>query len=639
MVKGLNTDDINWQGGVPTAMRFDDVYYSRENGLEETEHVFLCGIDAPSIWRNSPHFTIAETGFGTGLNFLATYKRWMESGAKGRLTFISCEAYPMSEHLLAKAHADFPALRSFSKQLRAAWPPPAAGFHPRYFEGGKIQLLLLFGDAAHSYSKLSASVDAWFLDGFSPAKNPAMWSDALFDQIARLSKPKARFATFTAAGFVKRALEQRGFDVRKTKGYGQKRARLVGTMNAAHRAAPATSWSEWTALPTVKTGHDAPVTILGAGVAGRALAGALTRRGVETALLSGDRPSASRVPAAVLAPGFQAGPQPTTDFVTAGFCHASWLPAFKDAWAPMRGVELYASTDADHKRYARILELLGWDKNWVHKTENGLMYPRSGSLDTHMALNALYRGPIEAATIERIEKTSAGWLLVGDGIQHETATLVIAAGAGAAHLLPGVEHLGLTARAGQIEMLEASSTTGATDTMPAMPAHSLAASGYITAATGGMQTLGSTFENYTGDALRDPAPSKAATSEILTKIKTEFFVPIKQDALGPAWAGIRAATTDYMPLIGPLPDWGAAASQYALLAKDRKITGLGPMTYQKGLYVFAGFGSKGFQQAPYAAEYLAAHLAGDALPMASNVAAYLHPSRAFIRRLIKSSKA
>ena len=628
MVKMLKSNDLEWRSGVPYAPAFGDFYYASENGLAETEYVFLDGIGAPSIWLEREHFIIGETGFGTGLNFLCTYKKWLESGAKGRLTFISAEKHPLSEAALAQAHALFPELKSMAQMLRSAWPPPSSGFHPRYFENGKIQLLLLFGDAATVFTELDAQVDAWFLDGFSPAKNQELWSEQLFDQIARLSKPDAQFATFTAAGFVRRALEARGFNIQKTDGFGHKRNRLIGQMCGAHKPAQQQEKPEWSALGASNGG---PITIIGAGIAGRSLAAALKRRGHTATVFGGKQlPTASQVPAAILAPAFQAGPQPTTDFVTSSFAHACWLPAYGAAWASQRGTETLAVTINEKIRFKRIYEALGWGSDWVDFTEKGLHFPRSGSLDTTAALSSAFNTEtIKPTTVRKIEKTSAGWLLSGDEFRHETATLVLATGAGTSGLLTDANNIGFTARAGQIETLSTGSK---------LPSHSVASSGYITAPIAGKHTLGSTFTEYSGDAQENPAATTAATAEILDKLEAEFNMNINQQALQDPWTGIRAATVDYMPVIGPVPDWDVAAATFAPLSKDRKLTGLGSMKYQEGLFLLAGFGSKGFQQAPYAAEYLAAHICGDPLPMAASMAAYLHPARNFIRKIIRSGR-
>lgn len=636
MLKEIHSDALEWQDGVPKAPTFGDIYYSLEGGLAETEHVFLGGIGAPEVWQKQKHFTIAETGFGTGLNFLATYKKWMETGNKGRLTFISAEKFPLSPDALEKAHAAFPELEYFSSQLRAAWPPAAAGFHPRYFENGKIQLLLLFGDAAETYRQLSASVDAWFLDGFSPAKNPEMWSDVLFDQIARLSRPGTRFATFTAAGFVKRGLAAQGFAVKKTRGFARKRERLVGEMGAAgpmqtNQIAPTPEWARLTKA------EEGSTLIIGAGIAGRSLAAALARRGHPSVVIAADVPTASHVPAAILAPGFQVGTHPTTPFVTSAFAHACWLPDYIKAWARETGVEIQTLDTQERLRLHSVGDALGWGPEWLKKSAVGLEFPKTGSIDPAVALEAIYPShKVTQARVLNVQKIPDGWAVQTTEGTHEITRLIFATGAQTAHLMPESLHLGLTARSGQIETLSSIPTTGRL-----WPQGSLSGAGYVTAPIptsneSASQTLGSTITPFAGSVEHSPPPSPDDTAAILAKIYQSFDLSVPVQALGEPWTGIRAATIDYMPYVGPIPDWHAAAKQFADLAKDRKISGLGPMPYQHGLFILSGFGSKGFQQAPYAAEYLAAHLCGDPLPMSVSAARYLHPARHFIKKIIQS---
>lgn len=629
MVKRLGRKDIDWREGVPVAPEFDDVYYSLDDGLEETNFVFLSGIGAPDTWQYTDQFVIAETGFGTGLNFLATYQKWVESGASGRLIYVSVEAYPMSEEALERAHEPFTQVRQYAEKLRAAWPPPSPGFHPRYFEEGKVQLLLLFGDAATNFAELQGEVDAWYLDGFAPAKNPDMWSEELFDQIARLSKPGARFATFTAAGFVKRGLAARGFDVQKTRGFGRKRERLIGCMRESHAPTPPAKTQDWAKLPTPpKRGS---IAIVGAGIAGRSLAAALKRRGhADIKLIDGSIACASQVPAAILAPGFQAGKQPTTDFVTAAFAHACQHPEYENAWADASDVEIFSSDEEDRNRQDRVRNSLGWGDDWVAATDRGLVFPKSGSLETAEALANLWpETEIIQMLVENLDQTSNGWLLSGPSKTLDAETIVFASGFGTLHLASDAKHFSIRPRAGQVEAIR--------DERLEMPDGNFSSGCYATATIDGRRTIGSTFRDHDPLSKTRPKPSSDQSDELVQKVEAAFGCNIDLDALDAPWTGVRATVRDYVPIVGPVPDWDKAASRFAPLAKNAKAKGLGMMDYQKGLYVLTGFGSKGYQQAPYAAEYLAAHLCGQPLPMAQNVAAYLHPARNFIRQLVRSS--
>ncbi len=243
--------------------QFDDVYFSGENGLAETRHVFQAGNNLPQAWQGREEFTIAETGFGTGLNFLAVWKLWADtpvSERPQRLNFISWEKYPLSVDEIRTAlepwagefdgmlegflgayascrHGEEPQAMKQSINRFALHDGLLRGFAPRNDgekrkagdDAGSVTLTLIFGDVNEEMPKTQARVDGWFLDGFRPATNPEMWSETVFREMARMSAPGASFATFTAAGFVRRGLEAAGFTVRKARGYGRKREMLVGT--------------------------------------------------------------------------------------------------------------------------------------------------------------------------------------------------------------------------------------------------------------------------------------------------------------------------------------------------------------------------------------------------------------------------
>lgn len=213
---------------------FDDVYFSAADGLAESRHVFLQGNDLPKRWAGRGRFTIAETGFGTGLNFLAAWKLFEETAQAGqRLDFISFEKYPLEAAEISVILADWAG--EFPGQLAALcarYPVLVPGFHKIFFDE-RVSLTLIIDDVNAALPQLTADVDCWFLDGFKPSTNPEMWSPVVFENMARLSAPGASFATFTAAGEVRRGLSAAGFDVRKVKGFGTKRDMLVGVYGGA----------------------------------------------------------------------------------------------------------------------------------------------------------------------------------------------------------------------------------------------------------------------------------------------------------------------------------------------------------------------------------------------------------------------
>ena len=211
---------LDWrEGGVPVSTRFDDPYFSLSGGLEETRHVFLQGNDLPA--RLVAGFHVAELGFGTGLNALA-----LAQVAQVPVRMTSFEAFPMSLPQLAQAHAAFPELADLAAQLRAGWGGARINL-------GQVELTLVLGDVAQTLPPWQGQADAWFLDGFSPAKNPQMWEPAVMAQVARHTRPGGSFATYTAAGHVRRALAEAGFAVTRSPGFGRKRHMSVGRLAAA----------------------------------------------------------------------------------------------------------------------------------------------------------------------------------------------------------------------------------------------------------------------------------------------------------------------------------------------------------------------------------------------------------------------
>lgn len=211
------TAKLDWKGGVPIATLFDDPYYSLDDGLAETEHVFLGGNGLPA--RFDGDFHIAELGFGTGLNLLVTWAAWKLAGYPGTLQFTSFEAYPMAPADMAAALAGFPTLTPYAEKLLRTWVPGSGT--TKLTDGLTLQVIT--GDARHTLPAWDGQADAWFLDGFSPAKNPELWEADLLYAVARHTKPGGTAATYSAAGQIRRSLSAAGFSVTRAPGYGRKR--------------------------------------------------------------------------------------------------------------------------------------------------------------------------------------------------------------------------------------------------------------------------------------------------------------------------------------------------------------------------------------------------------------------------------
>lgn len=218
------TDRVIWrEGDMPVSERFDDPYYSLENGLSESRHVFLAGNGLPG--RFASGFRIAELGFGTGLNLIAAWGAWRASGVAGPLCFTSFEAFPMPPADAIRALGAFPETAPLADDIALALSDPA-----RPLIRPDLELRLVIGDARDTLPDWAGRADAWFLDGFSPARNPELWQPDLMAAVAAHTVPGGSFATYTAAGHVRRALVAAGFDVSRQPGYGRKRHMSVGRL-------------------------------------------------------------------------------------------------------------------------------------------------------------------------------------------------------------------------------------------------------------------------------------------------------------------------------------------------------------------------------------------------------------------------
>ena len=327
---------LDWsRPGTPAATDFDDIYFSTDGGLEETQAVFLKGCGLPEAWQMRRRFVIGELGFGSGLNFLAAWRLWESHKPQdGRLHFISIEKFPFDAQQLEQALAAWPELNRYSSQLVQQWPGRIKGFHRLHFKD--VTLTLIHDDIANSLENLDAKVDAWFLDGFSPAKNPDMWSADVMQKLALLSAPAARLGTFTVAGHVREALKEAGFSVEKKEGFGRKRHRLEAI------------------FPGEVGPEDAEPepTIIGAGIAGASLVKAFSRRGITPKVIHDpEHPAASHNPAALVKPRWDLQDRPESRFFLASYLYA--LQAYQ-SHTVIKGLSHIPKSEAEASRFKKL---------------------------------------------------------------------------------------------------------------------------------------------------------------------------------------------------------------------------------------------------------------------------------------------
>ena len=642
---------VTWRDGVPFSGEFDDLYYSTVDGQAESVFVFLNGIGAVKTAADRDKFVVGETGFGTGLNFLTTWHAWRAVKPKARLFFISAEAFPLRATELEQAHKAFPQLSELSEQLRAAWPPASNGFHYRSFDNEQVSLLLMFGDAETVFSQLNAKVDAWYLDGFAPARNPAMWSEGLFNKMAQLSNTGATIATFTAAGSVRRGLEAQGFSMRKTQGFGKKREHLIGSFHPNEQPArkqpnAAQMPTTWCSTPPASTEK---IVIIGDGIAGSCVAYALARRGLEPTLLApnASRMKSSTLPAAILAPQLLLADPLEKAFFYAAFSYAVNHPAYKHAFAHKRGTEYLPSSPQDVQKFTDVLEQFNWGEEWLTRSGDGLIIPKGGTVDPKKIFDNLTLNTTRLyADVARLERCTDGWCMISETGETITQaqTVVLATGVQTPEILAASSLIGASAssqhpsiryRSGQLECIPASAVGGAAE-------HTLTYGGYLSAAisvTGfpGMRTVGSSYEKLAEAPSHPSEPTKEARQAILSQCTANTGAIFDANAEMRSWTGVRATAPDHMPYVGPIPDWADLSAACQCLAIDRKLPLPRTPKMETGLYCLTALGSKGFQYGPLLGEYLAAMICGDPSPIPQILQPKLHPARGFVRDIIRGN--
>ena len=632
--------DISWRGdAVPVSGRFNDPYYSVENGLAETRHVFLAGNGLPDRWRGRTRFTIGELGFGTGLNFLATWKSWRDRGQTGRLNFVSVEGYPLNADDVWRATAAFPEIGELAKALIDQLPPRRSGHHLLRFDSGRIALLLVYGEVASALDEMALLADAWYLDGFAPARNPEMWAPDILLRVAARSSPNATVATFTAAGAVRRGLVDAGFTMKRRPGFGSKRECLVGQLTE-RVVGGGQSTSQRVEAP-LSGAIDGPVVVIGAGIAGMSAARALVNAGAEVTVY--DRHGvagggASGTPTGLLQP------RPLNDGSSlAAFFHAAFefaarcYDALDEAWIS-RGVLVLGRDAADGARYqalpgAEAVDAAGCQVvSGIPADAGGTWFAAGGALDTRGVCAALSDG-VSARFgngITDLVRQKDGWRLHLDDTSVQDAATVILANGIDAMALSGFSAMALAANRGQISYVAA---TPISDRVTAP----ITFGSYLTPAVDGTHVLGATFDreaDWSGDswaAVRedDHRRNLESVAQRLPRLAAAFG-----DVTG-GWTGLRATTPDRAPVVGPVPEGEAFASTLSATGVGGETGDLGFHIYQPGLFVLSGLGSRGFLTGPLAGEILASQILGSPMPVPVGIPPLLQPGRFLIRNIKK----
>lgn len=646
---------LDWnEAGTPVSSEFGDVYFSNDNGLSETRYVFLQQNRLPERFshHDSDSFVIGETGFGTGLNFLATMAAFLEqaplSGNGSRLHFISVEKYPLTQADLRKALAAWPELSHLSQPLIDQWPLPVSGCHRLLFADGRIRLDLWFGDIKEMLPQVphpaTGLVDAWYLDGFSPAKNPEMWTQDLFDDLARLARPDATLSTFTCAGFVRRGLIAAGFAMKKVKGHGSKREMLAGVREGK---VPQQSIAPWYARPA---GREGEVLIIGGGIASAMTALSLVERGRHVTLLCEDGEPASGASGnrqGALYPLLNGEHDALSRFYSLAFGFARnrllALAKHHPVAFSLCGVTQLGYDDKSAAKLAKMSQG-PFPPELMHPLSaaeveqvvglpcdaDGVSYPLGGWLCPADLTRAAIReaqasGRLEVvfnAAATHIAEQDGGWRVESrDGRQWRAPNLVVAAGHQLPALLPFAE-LPLYPVRGQVSHVPTTAGLSQLKTV-------LCYDGYLTPAHNGAHCIGASYGRNQTDLAYRTDEQEQNRARLQACVPQQRW-PAEVDVSGAqARVGVRCASRDHLPVAGPVARLAALADHDVNAPADQQSA----LPLHAGLYVLGALGSRGLCSAPLCGELVASEICGDPLPLAADLLEALHPARYWVRRL------
>ncbi len=669
---------LQWdEDGQPVSSTFGDVYFSRANGLEETRHVFLQHNQLAERWQQlnpGEHFAIAETGFGSGLNFLAAWQLWLTAApASAQLHFVSVEKFPLTKSDLQRALALWPELDEFTAQLIDAYPVFVGnGFHRLSFMEGRVKLTLIINDAATGFAQLLATphpafanhcakIDAWFLDGFAPSKNPQMWSDELFTAIRQLSHTGTTAATFSAAALVKQGLKFAGFNIQKVPGFGRKREMVKACMEqepiADHQdSLLPRSYSPYPVPWTIDAAATIPAekqaVIIGGGLAGCTSARALAERGWKIILVERHAElaqEASGNPQGVLYAKLSPKNEAQAEFNLHALQFA--LQFYRSRWNDIGaqcGVVQLAHSESEQQLHALLREKFSAADELVQfvdaaqataiagatLNQSALYFPNAGwinprklceSLTDHASIRV-----ITDCTALVLEKIENDWQINNN--PELRAPVVIIANATDAKSFAITQHLPIKSIRGQITYLPQTRLSKTLKTL-------VCSEGYIGPAVNDLHCTGATFNLQ--DATRELRAEDHRTNlqnlrSPLPELLDEWEKLAVENLRGRV--AFRCTLPDYLPLVGAVPNEQAMLEDFAPLRKNARAAIHKAGAYHNGLFINIGHGSRGLAYTPLCAELLAAHINQEVLPLPRELANALNPARFLIRNLIKNKR-
>jgi tRNA 5-methylaminomethyl-2-thiouridine biosynthesis bifunctional protein len=655
----IQTADLEWKQDLPYSKQFSDIYYSSEGGIQQSRYVFIDGNDLINRWKELPqnaksYFNVGETGFGTGMNFLLTWKLWEENAPSNAiLHYISCEKHPLAKDDLIKCINAWPEIAYYAGEFIEKYPVLTPGFHHLTFAQERVRLTLMLGDAQECYEQLlvcgdhkleqeirSSFIDAWYLDGFTPTKNQRMWSDSLFKIIAQLSRRGSTLATYTASKQVKLALTNAGFNLIKKKGFGPKRHMITAHFNKLLVENHKPIHTPWHASKLSPIKHKSAL-IIGAGLAGCFVANSLAKRDWQVTIIEKKDAIAmggSGNQQAVIFPKLSAYRSPFTQFMLYSFLFANRI--YKqllgtNSFGKLTGSLLLDHSEKEKKGHLSLIEWLSYYPelgelvNSTRASElagvaipcSGLHIPMSGWINSpelcHMLIDSKNIQLAYSEEVNSINYFDEHWRVN----EREAPVLVIASGHEANNFLQ-TNYLPIKSISGQMSMIK-ESTASRKLKMP------ICGDGHVLPSYKGCHHIGATYHLATNEAhLIDH-------DDVLNRIRLKNLSAqsIWSDTIVSSWAGVRATSPDYLPIVGAVAKENEFLNTFASLRSNSKrwIPMSGP--YYQGLYICSAFGSRGLTTVPLAAEWLSSMINNELSFLPRNLIQALSPAR-FLRKKI-----
>jgi tRNA 5-methylaminomethyl-2-thiouridine biosynthesis bifunctional protein len=676
-LSGVKTATIEWRDNAPFCTEFDDVYYRSkqpfsEHGLKETDYLFIQQNQLPSRWQNLDNlpsenktFTIGETGFGTGLNFLTASDLWLKTAPNDwRLKFISTEIRPISADDLQAIHASWSVFSELSKELLEKYPILTPGVHLIELAQGRIQLMLMLGEANQMLSSIAQSpdadlamyqktpIDAWFLDGFTPAKNPELWTDDIFNSIASLSAENTTFATFTCASAVRKGINNVGFTSEKVSGFGDKRESLRGQFEGRELSKPH-SVTHWFLDQQPKQSASKTAIVLGAGIAGCTAASALAKRGYSVTVIDRHQTIANEGSGnlqAVVYPKLskQNDALPRINLTAMTMASRFYKPYWDQGLGSQCGVLLLPDSEKSRINLEQIAERYSQHKRLVAavnnsqicdltglslKAEQGLFFPQLGWLPPQALCQQLLkeqRISVASADVKQLTRcnVSQQWQLIDQsGNTIASTDILVLATAYECQQFAQTEFLTVNQLRGQVTHLPQQQAASDLKTV-------ICGRGYIAPLTNGVQSCGASY-NKGVISKQTRAEDHNANLHMMQNTDPGLAEAIQcseKDSFD-GRANYRGTTNDYLPIVGPVPNADRFKQQYDALRRDATTTVNSLGSYFPNLYIHCGLGSRGLSYAPLTAEILAAEINSEISPLERELRLAMHPARFLIRDL------